>query len=281
MANRFAYPALGFGLGLRAEHYDEILAQLPKGVEWFEIISENFIEAHRGYRDFLADLRADYPIVMHGVGMSVGGPDPLNLEYVKKIKALADFLQAPWISDHVCWTGMHGKNTHDLLPLPYTEESLRHIVARIKQVQDVLGRRIILENPSTYLEFSESQIPEWEFLARMSEEADAGLLLDVNNVYVSAFNHGYDAKHYIDAIPADRIVQIHLAGHKNFGTHIIDTHDSPVIDEVWELYRYTIHTKGMISTMVEWDDHIPEFSVLLAELGKARLYAQDSDRQAA
>jgi uncharacterized protein (UPF0276 family) len=270
MANRFSYPDLGFGLGLRAPHYDTILETRPKSVDWFEIISENFIEAHKGYWDFLADLRQDYPIVMHGVSMSIGSTDPLNREYLKKLKTLADFLQAPWVSDHLCWTGVNGKNSHDLLPVPYTEDALKHIVSRIKQVQEFLGRNIVIENPSTYLEFTDSHITEWDFMARLAEEADCGLLLDVNNIYVSAFNHGYDAKRYIDAIPKDRIIQIHLAGHRNFGTHIIDTHDSHVIDEVWRLYAYALQTKGKVSTMIEWDDHIPEFDVLLAELDKAR-----------
>lgn len=274
MSNRFGYPNIGFGLGLRAPHYDLILEQRPKGVDWFEIISENFIEAHPGYWDFLADLRADYALVMHGVSMSIGSTDPLNREYLKKLKALADFLQPPWLSDHLCWTGVQGKNTHDLLPVPYTDESLRHIVSRVKQVQDILERHIVIENPSSYVEFADSHISEWGFMARLAEEADCGLLLDINNIYVSAFNHGYDPKTYIDALPAERIVQIHLAGHEHRGTHIIDTHDQPVIDEVWQLYRYAIRSKGAISTMIEWDDHIPEFSILLAELDKAREAAQ-------
>jgi uncharacterized protein (UPF0276 family) len=269
-----AYPTLGFGLGLRSPHYDIILERRPKTVDWFEIISENFIEAHQGYWDFLADLRRDYPIVMHGVGMSIGGTDPLDSAYLKKLKALADFLETPWVSDHVCWTGVHGKNTHDLLPVPYTEAALKHMSDRIGQVQDALKRPVVLENPSTYLEFADSQILEWEFLARMSEASGCGLLLDVNNVYVSAFNHGYDAKRYIDAIPKMSIAQIHLAGHKNCGTHIIDTHDAQVIDAVWDLYAYAIQTKGLPSTMIEWDDHIPEFDVLAAELDKARQMAK-------
>jgi uncharacterized protein len=270
MTNRFAYPALGFGLGLRAPHYDTILATRPKGVDWFEIISENFIEAHQGYWDFLADLRTDYPLVMHGVSLSIGSTDTLNGEYLQKLKKLADFLQVPWLSDHVCWTGIHGRNSHDLLPLPYTEEALAHMVTRIKEVQDRLERHLILENPSTYVEFSDSTIPEWEFLARMAQEADCGLLLDVNNVYVSAFNHGWDARRYIDALPADRIVQVHLAGHQNYGTHIIDTHDGQVTDAVWELYAYALRSKGAVSTLVEWDDQIPDFPVLLSELDRAR-----------
>ncbi|MDE3037947.1 MAG: DUF692 domain-containing protein [Pseudomonadota bacterium] len=281
MANRFGFPDLGFGLGLRAPHYDTILAERPKGVEWFEIISENFIEAHRGYRQFLADLRQDYPIVMHGVSLSIGSTDPLNTEYLKKLGALADFLQVPWLSDHLCWTGIGGKNTHDLLPVPYTEKALKHIAGRVRQVQDVLQRPLVLENPSSYVTFADSSMPEWEFMARLAEEADCGILLDVNNVYVSAFNHRFDAKRYIDAIPAERIVQIHLAGHDHRGTHIIDTHDNYVIDAVWELYAYTLQRKGLISTMVEWDDNIPAFDVLLAEIDKARQWAQVSRRRQA
>ncbi|MEI6730013.1 MAG: DUF692 domain-containing protein [Pseudomonadota bacterium] len=273
MANLFNYPDLGFGLGLRAEHYQEVLESRPKTVDWFEIISENFIEAHQGYLEMLADLRADYTIVMHGVSLSIGSFDPLNLDYLTKIKKLADNIQAPWLSDHLCWTGINSKNTHDLLPVPYTQNMLEHIAARIRQVQDILGRNILLENPSTYLEFNASSIPEYEFMAMLAEKANCGVLLDVNNVYVSSFNHGFDAKKYIDTIPAARVGQIHLAGHQNLGTHIVDTHDNYVIDEVWQLYKYTIETKGKIPTMIEWDDNIPEFAVLLGELDKARAIA--------
>lgn len=276
MTNRFAYPHLGFGLGLRAAHYDEILADRPKSIDWFEIISENFLEAHQGYWEFLADLRRDYPIVMHGVSLSIGSTDPLNVRYLEKLKALADFLDVPWLSDHLCWTGINGKNTHDLLPVPTNEASLKHITQRVREVQDRLERRIILENPSSYVEFNSSDIPEHEFLARLAEDADCGLLLDINNVHVSAFNHGFDARAYIDAIPADRIVQIHLAGHQHNGTHIIDTHDDHVTDDVWNFYAHTIATKGPITTMVEWDDHIPTLDVLTAELDKARHFAADT-----
>ncbi|MDE3036938.1 MAG: DUF692 domain-containing protein [Pseudomonadota bacterium] len=281
MVNRFGFSDLGFGLGLRAPHYDTILEQKPKDVDWFEIISENFIEAHQGYRQFLADLRVDYPIVMHGVSLSIGSTDPLNVGYLKKLKALADFLQVPWLSDHLCWTGIEGKNTHDLLPVPYTEKALKHIVKRVRQVQDTLERPLVLENPSSYVTFADSSMPEWEFMAWLAKDADCGILLDVNNVYVSAFNHRFDARQYIDAIPAERIVQIHLAGHDHRGTHIIDTHDNYVIDAVWDLYAYTLQRKGLVSTMVEWDDNIPAFDVLLAEIGKARRWAQASRRREA
>ncbi len=281
MANRFGFPNIGFGLGLRRPHYEHVLAERPKGVDWFEIISENFIEAHPGHWQFLADVRAHYPLVMHGVGMSIASTDPLNKDYLTKLKKLADFLNPPWVSDHLCWTGIAHTTTHDLLPVPYTEEALTHVVSKIKQVQDVLERPLVLENPSTYLEFRDSTLREWEFIARMAERSGCGLLLDVNNVYVSAFNHRYDAKAYIDALPRGHIVQIHLAGHQNEGTHIVDTHDDYVIDAVWDLYRYTLSKHGPVTTMVEWDDRIPEFSVLEAELDKARRAATDVLREAA
>lgn len=281
MTNRFAIQPIGFGLGLRADHYDHLLEQRPKQVDWFEIISENFMDAHPGYWEFLADLRRDYPIIMHGVSLSIGSSDPLDKTYLTRLRKLADFLDPPWFSDHLCWTGVQGRNTHDLLPVLYTEDSLAHIVDRIRRVQDAVGRPFILENPSTYLEFNASVIPEWEFLARMAEEADCGLLLDVNNVYVNCFNHGYDAKRYVDALPADRILQVHLAGHEHHGTHIVDTHDHPVIDEVWELYRHALRSKGMVSTMIEWDAHIPAFDALVAELDKARDVARNARKKAA
>lgn len=270
MTNNFPYPFLGFGLGLRSQHYDFILQNRPSKVDWFEIITENFIDAHEGYWQFLADLRNDYPIIMHGVSMSIGSTDPINYDYLQKIKKLADFINPPWISDHLCWTGVNGKNSHDLLPVFYNEVSLSHIIDRTKKIQDYLGCNILLENPSTYLEFKANTMSEWQFLANLVEEADCGILLDVNNVYVSSFNHGFSPYEYIDAIPSERIVQIHLAGHKNLGTHIIDTHDNFVLDEVWELYDYTIKTKGKISTMIEWDENIPDISELFSELDKAR-----------
>ncbi len=269
MGNLFNFPCLGFGLGLRFPHYDTILAH-KQPVDWFEIISENFMDAHKGHWEFLAELRENYPIVMHGVSMSVGSTDPLDYEYLRRLKALADFLQPPWLSDHICWTGIEHKNSHDLLPVPYTEEALSHMISRVNQVQDILERPLVLENPSTYLEFHESTMPEWEFVARLTEKTNCGLLLDVNNVYVSAYNHRYDAYGYIDAIAPERVVQIHLAGHRNKKTHIVDTHDDHVIDAVWDLYSYTLEKTGMVSTMIEWDDNIPEFNVLLAELDKVR-----------
>ncbi|MDE1900970.1 MAG: DUF692 domain-containing protein [Alphaproteobacteria bacterium] len=263
------YPDLGFGLGLRAPHYEQVLREKPK-VDFFEIISENYIDAHEGYWEYLADLRAHYPMIMHGVSMNIGSADPFNDDYFRKLKKLIDHLQPIWVSDHLCFTGLGGHNTHDLLPIPYVQESLQHVISRIHEAQEKLGRTLVIENPSTYLEFQASDIPEWEFLREVAKATGCGVLLDVNNVYVSSFNHGYDPKQYIDAIPADAIAQIHLAGHLNLGTHIIDTHDNHVIDAVWDLYAYTVANKGLHSTMIEWDDNIPAFNVLLAEINKAR-----------
>ncbi len=274
------YPYLGFGLGLRAPHYDDILRDRP-AVDWFEIISENFLDAHGGYWEFLTDLRRDYPFVMHGVGLSIGGDDPLDRDYLNKLRQLECFLHPAWVSDHLCFTTHGGHNTHDLLPIPYTEPMLHHVADRVRQVQDFLGRPLVLENPSTYLAFNASTIPEWEFLARLAQDTGCGLLLDVNNVYVSAFNHGFDAQNYIDAIPAEHIAQIHLAGHCHKGTHIIDTHDAHVADPVWELYAYAMRRKGRISTMIEWDDAIPPLSALITELTQARHYAAGADDAAA
>ena len=267
--NRFSLPNIGFGLGLRHPHYNDYLERRPK-LGWLEIISENFIDAHEGYRDFLADLRQDYQFAMHGVSLSIGSTDEIDRDYLAKIKNLADFLQPAWISDHLCFTGILGKNTHDLLPVPYTEEALKHIAGRIRVVQDYLERPILLENPSTYITFDGSTLEEHEFIAELAEEADCALLLDVNNVVVSAFNHDVDTKTYIDAIPADRVVQIHLAGHTYKEDYKIDTHDREVPDEVWDLYRYTTQKMGQKSTMVEWDEQIPAFDVVYAEVEKAK-----------
>lgn len=272
MTNRFGLPNLGFGMGLRTKHYPDILDKWPE-VDWFEVISENFMETDGRPRRILERVREHYPIVMHGVGLSIGSSDTIDMAYLQKLKALAEWLKPAWVSDHVCWTGINKVNSHDLLPMPYTEESLALIVDNIKRVQDYLGRTILLENPSTYLEFKASHIPEWEFIARMAEEADCGLLLDVNNVYVSCYNHRLDPKTYLDAIPTDRVVQIHLAGHENHGTHIVDTHSDHVVDRVWDLYSYAISRIGAVSTMVEWDENIPEFSVLKAEVEKAKAFA--------
>ena len=274
MTNRFSLPHIGFGLGLRAPHYDDYLKHRPK-LGWLEIITENFIDAHEGYREFLADLRQDYQFAMHGVSLSIGSTDPINRDYLDKIKNLAAFLDPAWISDHLCFTGIQGQNTHDLLPVPYTEDALKHIAERIRIVQDILERPMLLENPSTYITFDGSTMDEHTFIAELAEEADCALLLDVNNVVVSAFNHGLDSKAYIDSIPADRIVQIHLAGHTDKEDYKIDTHDREVSDAVWDLYRYTVQTKGQVSTMIEWDESIPTFDILYGEIEKANTLAEE------
>jgi len=271
------FPHLGFGLGLRPDHYSHILENQPN-IDWFEIISENYMDTGGKPRRNLSKIAERYPLVMHGVSLSIGTVDPLNSEYLKKLKKLADEIKPAWISDHLCWTGIAHKNSHDLLPVPYTEEALKHIISRIKQVQDFLERPIALENPSTYLEFKDSHIPEAQFIAEMVKESGCHLLLDVNNVYVSCYNHRLDPKAYLDTLPLDKVAQIHLSGHSNYGTHIIDTHDNHVVDEVWSLYKYVVHKSGLTpNTMVEWDDNIPEFDVLYAELHKAKEAAKDSE----
>lgn len=267
------FPRLGYGVGLRPPHYPYIFEHKPK-VDWFEIISENFMDTDGRPKRILEKILADYPVVMHGVSLSIGTLDPLQSDYLTKLKNLIDIVNPPWVSDHLCWTGIAHKNTHDLLPVPYTEEALAHIVERIKRVQGFLGRPLVLENPSTYLEFASSAMPEWEFIARMVEQSGCGLLLDANNVYVSCYNHRLDPKTYIDALPLHQVAQIHLAGHENKGTHIVDTHDNFVIDEVWNLYAYIMQRADRpITTMIEWDDHIPEFPVMMHELDKAKAWA--------
>ena len=260
---------LGFGVGLRSEHFRTVMDEQP-GVDWFEIISENFID-NGGFARHVLDWVAErYPIVMHGVSLSIGSAGPLDFDYLSKLRRLADEIRPRWISDHLCWTGVAGRTTHDLLPLPLNEETLRHVAERLGIVQDFLGRRLVLENPSTYVTFTSDTIPEWDFLAAVAGESDCGLLLDINNVYVSSVNHEFDPVRYIESIPPERIVQFHLAGHTNCGTHLIDTHDCHVIDRVWELYRLAYLRTAGVPTLVEWDSRIPPFAVLHAEALKAR-----------
>jgi uncharacterized protein (UPF0276 family) len=271
MSNRWNLPDLGIGVGLRTVHFPHILSQKPD-VDWFEVLSENFMETGGRPMYVLDQIAERYPVALHGVSMSIGSTDPLDFDYLKKLKALAARTRAHWVSDHLCWTGVMGRNVHDLLPMPYSEEALAHTTERVRAVSDVLERPLVLENPSSYVEFAQSTMPEWEFLARLAEDADCGLLLDVNNVYVSAFNHGFDANAYVDAVPADRVVQYHLAGHTNMGTHIIDTHSDHALPEVWELYERATARTGLVSSLYEWDDDIPEFDVVLAEARKAAAY---------
>jgi uncharacterized protein (UPF0276 family) len=273
--NRFNLPDLGIGVGLRTVHFGHILSRRP-AVDWFEVLSENFMDT-RGRPLWVLDQVAErYPIALHGVSMSIGSTDPLDREYLRKLKALAARTRAHWVSDHLCWTGVAGRNVHDLLPMPYTEEALRHTAERVRQVSEILERPLVLENPSSYVEFAASSMPEWEFLTRLGEEADCGLLLDVNNVYVSSFNHGFDPRVYIDSIPAGRVVQYHVAGHTNKGTHILDSHSDHAVAEVWELFRRSCRRTGNVATLYEWDEDIPDFEVLHAEALKARAYRDET-----
>lgn len=260
---------LGFGLGLRPKHYKTILETKPD-VDWFEIITEDYLIPGGNSLFYLDEIRKDYPVVMHGVSLSIGSVDALNMDYLRQVKTLAERIQAKWISDHLCWTGVNGINLHDLLPMPYTEEALAHLKTRIQQVQDFLGQRILLENPSSYLTFTADQMGEAEFLARLAKEADCYILLDINNIYVSSFNHGFSAQQYIETIPKDRVVQFHIAGHLNLKTHIIDTHDHDIIKAVYNLYEIATRRFGKISTMIERDDNIPPFAELYKELQKVK-----------
>lgn len=272
IGNSALVPFLGTGIGLRPTHYQFVLETKPQ-TPWFEAISENYmgIESGSGGRPFrvLEKIRQDREIVLHGVSLSIGSIDPLDQGYLKRLKRLVDKIQPAWISDHLCWTGVEGENLHDLLPLPYTEEALSHLVSRIDQVQNFLGRRVLFENPSSYLGFTHSEMTEWEFLAELANRADCGILLDINNVYVSSMNQCFNPYAYLDAIPKGRVGQMHLAGHSNQGKFLLDTHDHPVSESVWDLYRKAIERFGAISTLVEWDAKIPEFSVLENEARRA------------
>jgi uncharacterized protein (UPF0276 family) len=273
---RLGFPDLGDGVGLRDPHFDHLMRTDPAewGIDWFELLTENFLD-HRGYAAVVLErVAANRPVVLHGVSLSIGGTDPLDRDYLDKLAALAGRVEPVWISDHLCWTGVAGRNSHDLLPMPLTEASLAHVTQRVRAVQDRLGRPLILENPSTYLRFAGAQMAEWEYLARLAEDASCGLLLDVNNVWVSAVNHGFDPVRYIEALPADRIVQVHLAGPRDCGTHLLDTHDSPVLEPVWSLYALAMRLTGGVATLLEWDASIPPWEELLAELARAKPHRQ-------
>jgi len=267
--NRLGLPNLGLGVGLRSKHYSHLMQNDPV-VDWFEIISENYMNNFGYGRHVLSHIASIRPVVMHGVSMSVGSTDPLNLDYLKQLKQLADFVNPVWISDHLCWTGVANINTHDLLPLPLTVESLHHVASRVNQIQDILQRPLILENPSTYLEFESSTLHEWEFLSELVNKTGCGLLLDVNNVFVSGFNHGFDPEFYIRNIPHRSVVQIHVAGPTDCDTYLLDTHDQPVPTQVWKLYRLAQELTGGVSTLLEWDANIPEYPELVAEVQKAK-----------
>jgi uncharacterized protein (UPF0276 family) len=266
------HPPLGFGLGLRVDHYETILADNPD-VDWFEALTENYLVPGGKPLDNLMRIRERYPMVLHGVSLSIGSTQPLDRTYLAQLKALAARLEPEWISDHLCWTGIAGRNMHDLLPLPYTDEALATVVERVRTVQDILGRHILLENVSSYVSYRESQVSEWQFLREIAERADCLILLDVNNIYVSSVNHEFDPLDYLNAIPVDRVQQIHLAGHENHGDYLIDTHDHPVPDPVWELYGAAVRRFGSVSTMIERDANIPPLEELCTELDAARQLA--------
>jgi len=263
---------LGFGLGLRTPHYETILETRP-AVDWFEILSENYFCAGGKPLHYLDRIRADYPLVMHGVSLSIGSHDAVNIDYLKQLKTLAERIEPHWISDHLCWTGVAGNNLHDLMPLPYTEEAVDHVVSHVNQVQEYLGRRIALENVSSYVSYKRSAMAEWDFLREIAERADCLILLDINNIYVSSFNHGFDPRAYLEGIPVERVQQFHLAGHRHCDDYIIDTHDEPVIDPVWQLYAHAVRRFGDVSAIIERDDNIPPLEELLAELDHARRIA--------
>jgi uncharacterized protein len=274
----------GFGLGLRTPHYEAVLNEPhgePHAIDWLEVITENYLVPGGKPLSYLERIRERFPLVMHGVSLSIGSTDPLDVEYLEGVRALASRIEPHWISDHLCWTGIDGRNLHDLLPLPYTEEALKLVVARIGQVQDALGRQILLENVSSYLTFQASDMNEWDFLREVAQRADCAILLDINNIYVSSVNHGFDALAYLKAIPKDRVRQFHLAGHSDLGGHLIDTHDHPIVEPVWNLFRAAVAQFGAVPTMIERDDNIPELSELVAELQIARDLCHNSTQQAA
>ncbi|BCZ97922.1 TPA: DUF692 domain-containing protein [Legionella pneumophila] len=265
-------PYLGFGLGLRPNYYEEILTSKPD-LDWFEILTENYLIPGGKPLYYLDKIREHYPIVMHGVSLSLGSTDPLNWDYLNQVQELASRIEPVWISDHLCWTGVHGLNTHDLLPVPYTTEAIQHIVSRIQEIQDFLKRPFLIENVSSYLTYKQSEMSEWDFILEIVKQSGCYLLLDVNNVYVSSFNHNFDPMAYINSMPSGRVAQIHLAGHTNHGDYIIDTHNAPVIEPVWDLYEATIQRLGPVSTMIERDDNMPDFSELLSEINHAKRLA--------
>ncbi len=264
--------SLGFGLGLRPEYYQLIESTHP-AVDWFELNTEDYLIPGGRPLYHVKKIREHYPMVIHGVALSIGSADPLNFDYLRKVKKLAADINAAWISDHLCWTGVSGHTTHDLLPLPYTQETLKHVVTKVQQAQDFLGEQICLENVSSYISYQPSEMTEWDFLTAIVQEADCKILLDINNIFVSAFNHDFDPLTYLNAIPRERVQQFHIAGHSNLGDIIIDTHDHRIVSNVWDLYVKAVQRFGAISTMIERDARFPPFPQLLTELQKARQLA--------
>lgn len=263
---------LSFGLGLRTQHYNDFL-NTKQPVDWLEVISDNYMVNGGKPLAMLDRIRADYPVTMHGVSMSIGSVKGLNQEYLKKLKVLEQRIQPMWVSDHLCWGGVHGRKLHDLMPLPFTQEALEVVSRNIRYAQDFLQRPLVIENVSSYVEFKDSEMTEWDFLSEICNRTGCQLLLDINNIYVSAFNHGFSPFDFIDSVPSEQIRQFHLAGHQDNGDHLIDTHDHPVCHGVWELYEYALHRFGSVPTMIERDDNIPPLSELLEELETAKAIA--------
>ncbi|MFQ5876997.1 MAG: DUF692 domain-containing protein [Acidobacteriota bacterium] len=261
---------IGHGVGLRRDHYSAVLTGAPTRVDWFEAITENYMVPGGRALEILGRVRERYPIVLHGVSLSIGSTDPLNEDYLDRLAAMIERFEPEWISDHLCWTGVGGHNAHDLLPIPYIEEALDHVVSRMHRVQERLGRAIALENPSSYVAFNASTMPEWEFLSEVARRSGCGILLDINNIYVSARNHRFDPLRYLEGVPADRVWQFHLAGHSDKGAYLLDTHDHAVPEPVWELYARAVRRFGAVSALIEWDDRIPPFEQLEEESERAR-----------
>ena len=259
---------LGCGIGLRFSHIEQILNERP-AIPWLEVLSDNYLVQGSVQQDYLFEVAEHYPLVMHGVGLSIGSVDPLNRDYLRRLKSLADQVNPAWVSDHLCWSAVHGVHNHDLIPLPYTQTTINHVAARIQEAQDFLGRELIIENVSSYLQFKDSVMPEWAFFSEVAEASDCGMLLDINNIYVSAHNHAFEAEDYLTAIPAERVRQLHLAGFEDRGTHLLDTHGYPVSEPVWALYEKALQTLGKVPTLIEWDNNLPSLEVLLAEADKA------------
>lgn len=266
-------PNLGIGIGLRPAHYEAIFASRPN-IDWFEIISENFMLEGGRALEILDWVLQRYPVVQHGVNLAIGSPDPLDFDYLRRLKALARRTKTPWISDHLCWGRLPGAHYHDLLPLPYTKEVVRYVVERARIVQDYLEVPFALENLSSYVAYQGDQMPEWEFYTAIVEQADIYMMLDVNNIYVSSRNHGFDPAEYARSLPLERVLQIHLAGHTDRGTHVLDTHDHPVCDAVWELYGEIYPRTSGVSTLLEWDDNLLSFEETWQEALKAKQYQQ-------
>ncbi len=270
---------MGCGLGLRTPHYPAIIDKWPK-VDWFEAISENYMDSGGRPIHILEQVRAHYPVALHGIALSIGSVDSLNQSYLQALKKLVDRIDPFIVSDHLCWSGVGGEQLHDLLPLPFTEEAIQHVVRRVEYVQEFLGRRILLENASTYVTFQYSMMPEWEFITQIAKRSGCGILLDLNNIYVNSVNHKFNPYDYLKNVPGELVGQFHLAGHTDMGDFLFDTHSAPVIEKVWDLYREALRLWGPVSTLIEWDAEIPTFERLLEEAEKAKKIYREFDSSA-